>query len=101
MLAATSPPVCASAGYRSGSGTVRAELCRPAGARGSVPAVLVLHGCGGSGSLDRSLAQELPRAGIATLHVDYFSETPPAHPGHGFCGGGGGRDGRNVFLTWQ
>jgi hypothetical protein len=32
-----SAPSCSSASYRSGGGTVRAELCRPAGAPASTP----------------------------------------------------------------
>jgi dienelactone hydrolase len=89
---------CVRADYTSGGRPVPAELCRPAHAEGATPAVLVLHGCGGFGSLDGSLVHALPRAGIATLYVDYFAQTPPA--GHrGYCGAGG--DAPNVFTTWH
>jgi len=56
----------------------------------------VLHGCGGFDTFDHRLAVDLPRAGLATLYVDYFDPTPP--PGKkGFCTGGGG----NVFPVWE
>ena len=90
---------CARADYPSGGRTVPAELCRPSGAGSAAPAVLVLYGCGRFGSLDSSLAHALPRAGIATLYVDYFAETPPPAGGHGFCGGGG--DAGNIWTTWH
>ena len=72
---------CARADFRSGDATVRAERCGPAsGPR----AVIVLHGCGGFGTFDHTLAVDLPRFGIATLDVDLFARTPP--PGtKGFC----------------
>jgi dienelactone hydrolase len=90
---------CARTDYRSGGHAVPAELCRPSGARRAAPAVLVLYGCGRFGALDSSLAHELPRAGIATLYVDYFAQTPPPAGGHGYCGGGG--DAGNVWTTWH
>lgn len=90
---------CAAADYRSGGQTVPAELCRPLHAKAAAPAVLVLYGCGRFGPLDSSLAHQLPRAGIATLYVDYFAETPPPPGGRGFCGGGG--DSQNVGPTWH
>ena len=39
--------------------------------------MVVLYGCGGFGALDRGLAEQLPRIGVATLYVDYFWPTPP------------------------
>jgi dienelactone hydrolase len=90
---------CARADYRSGGHAVPAELCRPSGAERAAPAVLVLYGCGRFGSLDSSLAHELPRAGIATLYVDYFAQTPPPAGGRGYCGGGG--EAGTVWTTWQ
>jgi dienelactone hydrolase len=91
-------PGCLRADYVSGGNRVPAELCRPSGAGKTTPAVLVLHGCGGFGSLDGSLAHALPQAGIATLYVDYFAQTPP--PGdRGYCGGGG--DALHVWTTWR
>jgi hypothetical protein len=39
--------------------------------------VIVLHGCGGFGTLDQTLAHRLPEHGIATNYVDYFGLTPP------------------------
>jgi dienelactone hydrolase len=75
--------------------TVRAELCRAAGAHGR--AVVVLHGCGGFSTFDHRLAAELPRYGVSTLDVDYFGLTPP--PNHkGFCDARGG--GGDPFPTW-
>ncbi len=62
---------------------MRAEFCRDA-RPGREPALVVLHGCGGFGGVDRGLAERFPRAGYATVYVDYFDLTPP--PGkRGFC----------------
>jgi dienelactone hydrolase len=92
-------PGCVRADYASGGRPVPAELCRPSRTKAAVPAAVVVHGCGGFGSLDGSLAHQLPRVGIATLYVDFFAQTPPP-PGHrGYCGGGG--DARDVWTTWQ
>jgi hypothetical protein len=86
---------CTRDDFRSGSSTVRAELCRATGA--SPRAVVVLHGCGGFSTFDHRLATGLPRLGISTLDVDYFQLTPP--PGRkGFCGFHGGTD---PFPTWM
>jgi len=87
---------CARADFRSGGTTVRAERCGPAqGQR----AVVVLHGCGGFGTFDHTLATDLPKFGIATLDVDLFARTPP--PGkRGFCSGGG-RGLENPFPLWE
>lgn len=38
-----------------------------------VPAVIIAHGCGGVGAVERSWAAELADAGIATLVVDSFA----------------------------
>jgi dienelactone hydrolase len=44
----------------------------------------VLHGCGGFGTFDHTLAADLPAFRLATLYIDYFAPTPP--PGRrGFC----------------
>jgi dienelactone hydrolase len=89
------PAGCARAAFPSGGAAVRAELCRSS-ARGG-PAVVVLHGCGGFSTFDHRLAVDLPKAGIATLDVDYFQPTPP--PGRrGFCGGVGGD---TAFSVWR
>ena len=64
-------------------GRVDALLCRPPSGRASVGAV-VLHGCSGFGSIDTRVAKGLPRAGIATLYVDYFALTPQQRPRE-FC----------------
>jgi len=65
---------CVRADFQSAGTTVRAERCGPAsGPR----AVIVLHGCGGFGTFDHTLAADLPRFGIATLDVDLFARTPP------------------------
>jgi len=87
-------PGCARADFRSAGRTVPAELCRRGGERA---AVVVLHGCGGFGTLDHRLAADLPDHGYATLYVDYFALTPP--PGQrGFCGGP--RSGVDPFPVW-
>jgi dienelactone hydrolase len=62
-----------------------------------VPAVVVLHGCGGFGGIDEVLARDLPSHGVATYYIDYFGLTPA--PGkRGFCGSP--RIGTS-FATWQ
>jgi dienelactone hydrolase len=88
---------CVRADFRSGGTTVRAERCGPAsGPR----AVIVLHGCGGFGTFDHTLAADLPRFGIATLDVDLFARTPP--PGDkGFCEGFRGSFGGDPFPIWE
>jgi dienelactone hydrolase len=91
------PAECKRADFRSGGTTVRAALCRPA-KTDPAPAVVVLHGCGGFDTLDHRIAVDLPKAGIATLYVDYFDPTPP--PGRfGFCNAPGGFE--NAFPVWQ
>jgi dienelactone hydrolase len=79
-------PTCVEADFASAGRNVRARLCMPRSAPTAqrVPAVIVLHGCGGFGTLDQTLAKRLPEHGIATDYVDYFGLTPP--PGRkGFC----------------
>ncbi len=87
---------CRRADFASPAGPVRAEACEPLEAQAVHPAVVVLYGCGGFGGLDRRLAEQLPRIGVATLYVDYFWPTPPPSR-RGWCGGGA----RSVFDTWQ
>ena len=88
---------CARADFTSGGATVRAERCGPPSGR---RAVIVLHGCGGFGTFDHTLAVDLPRFGIATLDVDLFARTPP--PGtQGFCDGGGGAGAVDPFPLWE
>jgi dienelactone hydrolase len=66
--------------------------------QGAAPVAIVLHGCGGFDTFDHRLATELPRAGIATLYVDYFDPTLP--PGRkGWCNGAGSA--RDAFGIWQ
>ncbi|MFY9578588.1 MAG: dienelactone hydrolase family protein [Gaiellaceae bacterium] len=90
-------PSCARADFRSQGGTIRALLCLPAGPQ-PAPGVVVLHGCGGFGTLDQILARELPMHGIATFYVDYFGLTPA--PGRrGFCNAHGSV--KRAFSTWQ
>jgi len=90
-------PLCHRADFPSRGRTVRAALCRAPGAT-RLPAMIVLHGCGGFGGIDEVLARYLPQHGIATLYVDYFGLTPP--PGkHGFCDAGM-RIG-SAFPVWQ
>jgi dienelactone hydrolase len=88
---------CTRADFRSQGRTVRAALCRPAGTS-SAPAVVVLHGCGGFGTLDQVLARDLPAYGIATFYLDYFGLTP-APSRKGFCNAHGRV--ADVFATWQ
>ena len=71
---------CVRADFASQGTTIRAERCGPPSGR----AVVVLHGCGGFGAFDHTLATDLPSFGIATLYVDYFSPTPPPG-GRSFC----------------
>jgi len=87
---------CTRADFQSGGTIVRAERCGPAHGR---RAVVVLHGCGGFGTFDHTLAADLPKFGIATLDVDLFARTPP--PGkRGFCDGGG-RGLGDPFPLWE
>jgi poly(3-hydroxybutyrate) depolymerase len=57
--------LCHRADFSSQGRTVRAALCRPAGSV-RMPAVVVLHGCGGFGGIDEVLARDLPNHGVAT-----------------------------------
>ena len=90
-------PLCHRADFASQGGTVRAGLCRPAGSA-RLPALVVLHGCGGFGGIDEVLARDLPAHGIATFYVDYFGLTPPPSK-RGFCGAGDRI--RSAFGIWQ
>jgi len=90
-------PLCHRADFSSGGHTVRAALCRPAGST-QVPAVVVLHGCGGFGGIDQILARDLPGQGIASYYVDYFGLTPQPSK-RGFCGEH--RAVERSFATWQ
>lgn len=94
------PPHCVASDYRSGGARVRAAVCLPAG-RTPAPVAIVLHGCGGFDTFDHRLAVDLPRAGVATMYIDYFDPTPP--PGRkGWCNGGGdGGSAQDVFAVWQ
>lgn len=90
-------PYCHRADFSSRGHTVRAALCRQTGTA-DLPAVVVLHGCGGFGGIDQILARDLPLHDVATYYVDYFGLTPP--PGNrGFCGGH--VDFERTFRTWQ
>jgi dienelactone hydrolase len=92
-------PSCVESDFVSAGRTVRARLCLPDGAAPTrrVPGVIVLHGCGGFGTLDQTLAHRLPEHGIATYYVDYFGLTPP--PSHkGFCDAHGAVG--DAFATW-
>jgi len=90
-------PYCHRADFSSEGHTVRAALCRAAGSA-SVPAVVVLHGCGGFGGIDQILARDLPLHGVATYYVDYFGLTPPPSA-RGFCGARVNFE--QTFRTWQ
>ncbi len=76
--------VCSRTDFRSVGTTIRADFCPAEGTRTSGAAVVVLHGCGGFGTIDQLLARDLPRHGIATFYVDYFGATPPPSR-KGFC----------------
>ena len=93
----TIAPYCHRAAFASRGRSVRAALCRQPGTA-SVPAVVVLHGCGGFGGIDQILARDLPLDGIATYYVDYFGLTPPPTP-RGFCGARVNFE--QTFHTWQ
>ena len=90
------PPSCSRDDFSSRGASVRAALCLPGGVT-RVPGVVVLHGCGGFNTFDHRLAVDLPRAGIATLYVDYFDPTP-APSRRGFCGAGPQLEG--AFSVW-
>jgi dienelactone hydrolase len=92
-------PSCVESDFSSGGHAVRARLCLPNGASATrrVPGVIVLHGCGGFGTLDQTLAQRLFEHGIATYYVDYFGLTPPPSR-KGFCDAHGAV--RDAFATW-
>ena len=90
-------PYCHRADFSSRGRSVRAALCRQPGTA-SVPAVVVLHGCGGFGGIDQILARDLPLHGVATYYVDYFGLTPPPRA-RGFCGARVNFE--ETFRTWQ
>jgi dienelactone hydrolase len=92
-------PSCVESDFTSARRTVRARLCLPDGASQTrrVPGVIVLHGCGGFGTLDQTLAHRLPEHGIATYYVDYFGLTPPPNR-KGFCNAHGAVG--DAFATW-
>jgi dienelactone hydrolase len=92
-------PSCVESDFTSGGRSVRARLCLPedVSATRRAPAVIVLHGCGGFGTLDQTLAHQLPQHGIATYYVDYFGLTPPPSR-KGFCNAHGAVG--DAFATW-
>lgn len=77
--AATTPPpaaTCRDLSYTSGGAPIRATLCEPAGEEADLPAVLVLHGCGGpSPGLEAEVGRGLATRGLVTLSVAYFGQT--------------------------
>jgi len=88
--------LCHRADFSSGGHRVRAALCRPAGSA-RMPAVVVLHGCGGFGGIDEVLARDLPSHGVATYYIDYFGLTPEPSK-RGFCSS---PRIETSFATWQ
>ena len=90
-------PYCHRADFSSQGHTVRAALCREAGTA-NLPAVVVLHGCGGFGGIDQILARDVPAHGVATYYVDYFGLTPQPST-RGFCGAHHGVE--RSFRIWQ
>jgi dienelactone hydrolase len=89
-------PLCHRADFSSRGHRVRAALCRPAGLA-RLPAVVVLHSCGGFGGIDEVLARDLPSHGVATYYIDYFGLTPQPSK-RGFCGS---PRIESSFSTWQ
>jgi dienelactone hydrolase len=89
-------PLCHRADFSSRGHMVRAALCRPAKSA-RLPAVVVLHGCGGFGGIDEVLARDLPSHSVATYYVDYFGLTPQPSD-RGFCGS---PRIATAFATWQ
>ena len=90
-------PLCHRTDFESQGRTVRAALCRPAGGA-TMPAAIVLHGCGGMGGIDGVLARDLPAHGVAAYYIDYFGLTP-APSKRGFCGAGDAIG--QAFPVWQ
>lgn len=88
--------LCHRADFSSSGRSVRAALCRPANSA-RLPAVVVLHGCGGFGGIDEVLARDLPSHGVATYYIDYFGLTPQPSK-RGFCGS---PRIETSFATWQ
>jgi dienelactone hydrolase len=88
--------LCHRADFSSRGHMVRAALCRPAKSA-RLPAVVVLHGCGGFGGIDEVLARDLPSHGVATYYIDYFGLTPQPSK-RGFCGS---PRIETSFSTWQ
>jgi acetyl xylan esterase AXE1 len=88
--------LCHRADFSSRGHRVRAALCRPASSA-RLPAVVVLHGCGGFGGVDEVLARDLPSHGVATYYIDYFGLTPESSK-RGFCGS---PRIESSFETWQ
>jgi carboxymethylenebutenolidase len=76
---ATGPPpaaTCRDLTYISEGTSIRATLCEPAGEGADLPAVLVLHGCGGpSPALEAGVGRGLAEQGFVTLSVAYFGQT--------------------------
>lgn len=50
---------------------VSGVLHMPSSSKGAVPAMIVVHGTGGTDTRTRYFAQELPRVGVAVLEVDF------------------------------
>ena len=74
LTASTASDIELLTGRRSGvNTTLAAELRFPAGKRGRVPAVVLLHGSGGMGPWIADWVQWLNDLGFATLAVDSFS----------------------------
>jgi dienelactone hydrolase len=88
--------LCHRADFSSSGRSVRAALCRPTKSA-RLPAVVVLHGCGGFGGIDEVLARDLPSQGVATYYIDYFGLTPQPSK-RGFCGS---PRIETSFATWQ
>jgi dienelactone hydrolase len=70
ILTATFPTV---PGAVEQPGTVTADLSLPGGARGRVPAVILLHSCAGVQPATQAWAAEITRMGYAALVLDSFT----------------------------
>lgn len=94
------PATCQDLTYTSRNAPVKARYCRPSAEGPQVPAVVMLHGCGGPPGLPE--AGRLSRAGIATLEIEYFTQTPsPGAVSGSFCRANVGRDGqRQALPVW-
>jgi dienelactone hydrolase len=104
VLAVGVQPDCHNVPYLSRGLVEPAEFCRPREAGDSVPAVIVLHGCGGPGGPPgMPLGTSLARRGFATLELYYFAQTPRPRGSPDFCFVHGVTDGdlERAWPVWK